>query len=693
VLATDGAPLSRPDETLLSRAPEPVPGPAPESPFGIHVSLRDPDLGVAAKLGYKWCRLHDASGISKWGLIEPEPGQWIWHDDAVDLARSHGFSIMGMLDSAPLWASGNPITEGYWHIYHAPHDYDAWRNYVRQIVGHYAGRIDTWEVWNEPWNMNAAGFFAGGNPWKYAGLLKSAYEEGKRTNPQATIVGINTSPAIWDQVVLALDTLPYMDQLSFHRYDAAMPGPRGDGIGQLTTRLNREQAKHGAPKPLVATEGGPDLFAYHGSYYSFANPDITGDWSALCDQYVRTYLRYIGTGVTKFFAYSIHNEPPHHGHPTCMMVEPGYLPSPVHLALAGFAKQVEGLRYERCLSPAPDISAHVFQSPAKERTVVALVSDGAGTEDLPQSLPEGIVCFDRWGNPIPRPTRAERSPVYLVASGGTQETLLKSLDGAVDDATEDTPELLTQRTIQSLTTGAPPLWTQFSAEGNVYAETRQGTARVVRRDALKSDAEGAMMRLPADVRVTEERWTDTTSGRIGAYTVEGQGGRWHLTVVAVADGPGGLWRYRTLALLAETPGMDEANSAVEAAMRVWEESMTTGEFDALADALHPEVFWSSFTTTLLGNLLWQERELQVSTLHVASEWGKATRSKMENLVIHTDGQVATCTGEWRLEGTFYEKQPMPFCATLVNENDTWVMTGFFAAPKVQPVKPWYEALW
>lgn len=46
---------------------------------------------------------------------------------------------------------------------------------------------------------------------------------------------------------------------------------------------------------------------------------------------------------------------------------------------------------------------------------------------------------------------------------------------------------------------------------------------------------------------------------------------------------------------------------------------------------------------------------------------------------------------WRV--TFYEKQPMPFCATIVNENGTWVMTGFFAAPEVQPAKPWYEALW
>ena len=66
-------------ETLLTRAPEPLPGPMPGSCFGVHVSLREPDLEAVARLGYKWCRIHDASAITKWGYVEPEPGNWIWH--------------------------------------------------------------------------------------------------------------------------------------------------------------------------------------------------------------------------------------------------------------------------------------------------------------------------------------------------------------------------------------------------------------------------------------------------------------------------------------------------------------------------------------------------------------------------------------------------------------------------------------
>lgn len=66
-------------ETLLTRAPEPLPGPMPGSCFGVHVSLREPDLEAVARLGYKWCRVHDASAITKWGYVEPEPGNWIWH--------------------------------------------------------------------------------------------------------------------------------------------------------------------------------------------------------------------------------------------------------------------------------------------------------------------------------------------------------------------------------------------------------------------------------------------------------------------------------------------------------------------------------------------------------------------------------------------------------------------------------------
>ena len=687
VVGPDNTPLSAMGETLLSRAPEPVPGPLPDSPFGVHVSLREPDLTAVAKLGYKWCRIHDASGITKWGLIEPEPGKWLWHDDAVSLARGHGLSIVGMLDSAPVWESHNPITDGYWSICHAPENLDLWRNYVRRVVEHYAGVIDDWEVWNEPWNMNAAGFFAGGSPWLYAALLESAFTEAKSANSKSTVLGVNTWPPLWDRAVLAMGAYPYYDQLSFHRYDGTLHGRPNDAIAQVARRLEKEQSPYGTPKPLVATEGGPDVMGFHGSFFSFADTSVSGDWSHGANQFARTYLSYIASGVKRFIAYSAHNEPRRYGEQTCMMVEPGWLPCPMHLALAALAHFVEGARFETRLAPATDVSALVFrqqqprdyaQEPA---TVVALISDGEEAEALAKPLPDTVKCFDRWGNPAATPTQATESPVYLVATGEAQAALLRALQGPPTKDAGDSTDALAQRTLDALTTGTPPLWTLFSSQGAVAVAGADNGPDAVRRAALKPDgAAWAKLTLPPDARLTGRDWKRCGPLAIGTLRFAGEGRAWTAVAAAVQDGPDSTWRHLSFGLV-PSPTTDAAKSTeAEGAMRAWESAMSTGELTALRDTLNPDAFCMVFESDVLGTAFWQNRDLLVSTLTGAMTWGKASVSAMSDLQIATDGAAAVCTGTWSLAAPFYSAPPMRFAATMVKKNDRWVLSSFCGAP-------------
>ncbi len=690
VVDADNAPLSAMGETLLSRAPEPVPGPLPDSPFGIHVSLREPDLTAVAKLGYKWCRIHDASGITKWGLIEPEPGKWIWHDDMVALARGHGLSIVGMLDSAPVWESHNPITSGYWSICHAPDSLDLWRNYVREVVGHYAAAISDWEVWNEPWNMNAAGFFAGGTPWLYAALLESAYTEAKAANPQSTVLGVNTCPPLWDQAVLAMGAYPYYDQLSFHRYDGTLHGRPNDTISQVAKRLGKEQALYGTPKPLIATEGGPDIMGFHGSFFSFADPVVSGEWSHGANQFARTYLSYIASGVKRFIAYSAHNEPRHHGEQTCMMVEPGWLPCPMHLTLAALAHFVEGARFETRIAPAADISALVFrqQQPHPDAPepgiVVVLFSDGEDAEDLPGPLPDNVKCFDRWGNPIPAPAQAEESPVYLVATGGAQAALMDALQGPKPEGVEDSTDALAKRTLAALTAGAPPLWTLFSSQGAVAVAGAAEGPVAVRRVALKPDhAASAKLALPRDAHLAAQEWKRCGPMLVGTLKFANGDGEWSAAGAAMQDGLDGAWRYMSFGLI-QSPSKDAAmHTDAEKALRAWEAVMSTGELAALRDNLNPDAFCMVFESDVLGTAYWQNRDLLVSTLTGAMTWGKASVSAMSDLNIATDGAAAACTGTWNLNAPFYNAPPMAFTATMLKKDERWLLTSFCGAPETR----------
>jgi hypothetical protein len=432
VVDSEGNALSPMTETLLARAPEPFPAPFYNSYFGIHVKLIAPDLEAMARLGYKWLRIHDASGITKWGVIEPEPAKWIWHDDQVALALEKGFHILGMLDSAPAWETGAE-EEGYFSIYSAPKDPENWRNYVRKVVEHYKGAINDWEVWNEPWNP--IGFFKGGSPQLYTDLLTIAYTETKAINPDAVVVGIGTWPPYWDAMTLAAGAYDYYDVLSFHRYDPGMHGYPNDAIDRIAKRLRRVQEKHGEPKPLTFSEGGPDVTIFHGSFFSFAEPSLTGDWSWCADQYARMYLTTIASDVLRFFAYSVHNHQ-HHGAPYHMMVEPGPLLRPLHLSMAALAHFVDGAEYMKRLHPTHDISAHVFAQ-SHDRpyadgpsTVVVLHANGLDPEPLPGPIPEGVACYDRWSNPMQAPGEATRSPVYLVATGDAAAALKAALASA-----------------------------------------------------------------------------------------------------------------------------------------------------------------------------------------------------------------------------------------------------------------------
>jgi hypothetical protein len=420
-------------ETLLARVPTPPAGDRPNSYFGTHVELREPDVTAVAKLGFKWCRLHDASILTKWALAEPQPGQWKFYDDEMALARRHGISILGMLCSSPPWASGHPGERGYFSMYYPPKDIEQWRTYVRTVVGHYKGVVDTWEVWNEPWGTGMTeGFLRGGSPQIYAPLLKAAYEEAKKANPNCTIVGIDTYPASWDEGVLAEGTFGSFDIESFHRYESTMPGGPGDCFAVETKRLRAVQAKYGTPKPLWDTEGGPGTTS-KGSFFSFAQPDIDGDWDRFADQVPRYWLGALAAGVIRFNLYTLHASS-RFGQPNnWALTEPGWLCKPLIVSTSVLISFVDGAKWKERLTPAKGVSVHWFDHPeasvheAGAHVVAVLISDNETSVDLPKAIPAGVRCFDRWGNACPAPVKAGRAPVYLVATGAAVEALRGAL--------------------------------------------------------------------------------------------------------------------------------------------------------------------------------------------------------------------------------------------------------------------------
>ncbi len=676
-------------ETLLARVPEPVPGPLPDSPFGIHVSLREPDLEAVARLGYKWCRIHDASAITKWGYIEPEPGQWIWHDDRVALAHKHGLHILGMLDSAPPWASGAD-QDGYFRVYHAPKNIADWRNYVRTVVTHYRGKIDQWEVWNEPWDMFR--FFQGGTPQLYVQLLKAAYEEAKAANPECVLLGIDTYPPLWDMAVLALGAYPYYDALSWHRYDPNLPGRPGDSFARVSARLNAEQAKYGPPKPLIFSEGGPDVTLYHGSFFSFADPAVVGDWSRGADLYPRMFLSAIAAGNKRFFAYSVHSQP-RHGQSTHMLIEPGYLLRPMHATLAALAHFIEGAQFERRTAPAPDISALVFRQnnprPYADApsTVVVLFTDGENPEPLPRPIPESVRCYDRWGNRIPARKHAARGLTYLVANQDAAEALLEAVADAAPESLviHESPRALLEATVAAMKTAPDtPLWPLLSAQASLLVRGGEKDAHMANLAELRSNAACLVrFRLPQDARVAD--FTERPAGpfTIGAAVIAADDQAWSAVYAATQDGLGNSWRLLWLAMAPKTGGSSEGSSpvrrdAVTDVVKLWEKAL----IEAHTRDLHANLYdgpCSMASATLNGEyFVFDDPQYLITMMNTAVLWGPAQASAMTFDQVIVSGPLALVIGRWDIASLAFGFGEYGIAAALIEVDGVWRIVAMCA---------------
>ncbi len=233
---------------------------AAQSPWGLntHLATRYPAPGSlalpgkrVAELGVGWAREDFA-----WPRIEPRSGVWDWRltDEMVAVHTANNVHVLGRLGYSVGWATADTTDVPGDQSFAMP-NLQAWERYIRATVTRYAGRVDHWEIWNEPDN---APFWKGApDPKAYAQLLQRAYRTIKAVDPDAVVLNGGVSPfdtrylsglaeaGAWDAFdVLALH--PYTDPIS---PEAGQIGP--SGIGGVRGLLNRY-----GTKPIWVTEYG-----------------------------------------------------------------------------------------------------------------------------------------------------------------------------------------------------------------------------------------------------------------------------------------------------------------------------------------------------------------------------------------------------------------------------------------------------
>ncbi|HEU5318562.1 MAG TPA: hypothetical protein VFX49_20785 [Chloroflexota bacterium] len=212
LLATPGAieAAPKPPRLATSLAESPAataPAPAPASPavtfaplagtdgrLGAVEAFRAGQTSLPYDAGVRWERM-----TFWWRGLQSGPGQplnpFYLPYSYIDDERARGVEVVGLLVNTPDWAAQDPsrggtsVPKNLYLPYNHPDNY--WGQFVRQVVRHYQGRIDTWIVWNEPDitpdSPNAAYYIWSGTPADYYQLLKVAYLAAKEVNPNARV--------------------------------------------------------------------------------------------------------------------------------------------------------------------------------------------------------------------------------------------------------------------------------------------------------------------------------------------------------------------------------------------------------------------------------------------------------------------------------------------------------------------------
>ncbi|HMO58329.1 MAG TPA: beta-galactosidase, partial [Roseiflexaceae bacterium] len=248
--------------TLLAAllpAAQPAAAAAGNSDFGVNshiaatydVAATRRPLEIMSEISSGWAREEFV-----WYRIERSPGQydWTFYDRAIPQLAGRGVKIIGLLITAPAWATPfGGDRDGAPSFY--PPDAQRFAQFAAAAAQRYRDHVSHWEIWNEP--ENQLYWQSGPSPAEYAGLLKAAYPAIKAANPNATVLSAGIVPTHVDFIRGIADNGAWgsFDVLAIHPYVDPF-GPEDGQIGTGDVAAVKSLVARLGNKPIWATEFG-----------------------------------------------------------------------------------------------------------------------------------------------------------------------------------------------------------------------------------------------------------------------------------------------------------------------------------------------------------------------------------------------------------------------------------------------------
>ena len=295
--APTAPPTLTPTQTPRPPAPTPVvdANALMSSPdFSVQVFLwwrpevAERDLQLAKEAGFTWVKQWfswqdiEAAGKGRY--------DWSYSDRIVDQVQKHGLKLIVRVSQdpdRPFWAGKPPENAGHF------------ADFLAAVASRYRGRIQAYQVWNEP---NLAREWGGKrpDPAGYARMLKMSYSAIKGIDPNALVITAGMAPTGTDNEI-AMPDMKFYDLL----YQAM------GGVSQgYFDMLGVHGAGYAAPPELSPAEAAANKPKYGGErFFAFRHiEDVRGIMERYGDQGKRVVVLEFGWTTD-----SIHPEYAWHG--------------------------------------------------------------------------------------------------------------------------------------------------------------------------------------------------------------------------------------------------------------------------------------------------------------------------------------------------------------------------------------------
>jgi hypothetical protein len=176
-------------------------------------------LELARDAGFTWIRQEfpwrDIEQSAKGDFWDHKWNQdaWAKYDRIVALAQEYGLTVIARLDAPPDWSRQDNSL-----FYRPPDNYEDFGDYVATVVGRYKGKVQHFQIWNEPniypeWGNQPV------TASEYTRLLQIAYRRAKQANPSCVVIAAALAPTIAHEPMNRSDVL-FLQEM----YDAGAGG-------------------------------------------------------------------------------------------------------------------------------------------------------------------------------------------------------------------------------------------------------------------------------------------------------------------------------------------------------------------------------------------------------------------------------------------------------------------------------------